>query len=53
MRKIPVLRTIAEGYAFTFGHLGTIIGLIWLPMVIVAIAGYFVMSIPLRAKIIQ
>lgn len=44
MKKIPVRDTIAYGYSFTFGHLGTIIGLIWLPMVIVAVAGYFVMS---------
>ena len=44
MKKIPVLKTITYGYSFTFGHLGTIIGLIWLPMVVVAIAGYFVMS---------
>lgn len=44
MAKIPVSRTIAYGYSFTFGHLGTIIGLIWLPMVIVAVAGYFTMS---------
>lgn len=43
MRKIPVWKTISEGYSFTFGQLGTIIGLIWLPMVIVAVAGYFVM----------
>jgi len=44
MKKIPVLKTITYGYSFTFGHLGTIIGLIWLPMVVVAVAGYFVMS---------
>jgi len=44
MRKIPVWKTVAQGYAFTFGQLGTIIGLIWLPMVIAAVAGYFVMS---------
>ncbi len=44
MRKIPVWKTITDGYSFTFGHLGTIIGLIWLPMVIVAVVGYFVMS---------
>lgn len=44
MKKIPVLDSIRYAYAFTFGHLGTIIGLIWLPMLILAIAGYFVMS---------
>ena len=44
MKKIPVLDSIRYAYAFTFGHLGTIIGLIWVPMVILAVAGYFVMS---------
>ncbi len=44
MRKIPVWKTIAGGYSFAFGQLGTIIGLIWLPMVIVAVVGYFVMA---------
>lgn len=44
MKKIPVLDSIRYAYAFTFGHLGTIIGLIWLPMLILAVAGYFVMS---------
>lgn len=44
MTKIPVRDSIRYGYAFTFGHMGTIIGLIWLPMVILAVAGYFVMS---------
>ncbi len=42
MKKIPVLDTIRFGYGFTFGHLGTIIGLIWLPMVIVTVGTYFV-----------
>lgn len=44
MKKIPVLKSIRYAYSFTFGHLGTIIGLIWLPMVFLAVAGYFVMS---------
>ena len=44
MTKIPVRDSIRYGYAFTFGHLGTIIGLIWAPMVVLAVAGYFVMS---------
>jgi len=42
MKKIPVLDTIRFGYGFTFGHLGTIIGLIWLPMVILTVGTYFV-----------
>jgi hypothetical protein len=42
MRPLPVLATIREAYQFTFSHLGSIIGLIWLPMVIVTVAGFFV-----------
>jgi hypothetical protein len=42
MKKIPVLDTIRFGYSFTFGHLGTIIGLIWLPMVLLTVGTYFV-----------
>ena len=44
MNKIPVSRTIAYAYSFTFGHLGTIIGLIWIPMVLATALGFFVMS---------
>ncbi len=42
MNKIPVMQTIRYAYAFTFGHLGTIIGLIWIPMVLVTAIGFFV-----------
>lgn len=34
MNKIPVGKTIAYAYSFTFGNLGTIIGLTWLAMVL-------------------
>ena len=44
MKKIPVLDTIRFAYGFTFGHLGAIIGLIWLPMVIATVGGYFVLA---------
>lgn len=44
MKKIPVWKTIADGYSFAFGHLGAIIGLTWLPMVLVTVSGYFAMS---------
>ena len=37
MNKLPVGETTRFAYGFTFGHLGTIIGLIWLPMVGIAI----------------
>ena len=34
MNKLPVGKTIGDAYGFTFSHLGTIIGLIWFPMVV-------------------
>ena len=42
MKKIPVLETIKAAYGFVFTHLGAIIGLIWLPMVLVTVPGFFV-----------
>ncbi len=42
MRKIPVFGTIAGAYGFTLGNLGTIIGLIWLPMVALVALQYYV-----------
>ena len=42
MNKIPVFRTIGRAYGFTFGNLATIIGLVWLPLVIQSVAGYVV-----------
>ncbi|HZQ41011.1 MAG TPA: hypothetical protein VFA87_09460, partial [Rhizomicrobium sp.] len=39
-----MLQTIRFAYGFTFGHLGTIIGLIWIPMVLVTAMGFFVMD---------
>lgn len=41
MRRLPVLAVIREAYTFTFTQLGAIIALIWLPMVIVTVAGFF------------
>jgi hypothetical protein len=35
--KIPFGKTIAYAYGFTFGQLGTIIGLCWLPLVLIAV----------------
>jgi len=37
MNKISVWNTIRFAYAFTFGDIGTIIGLIWLPTVLIAV----------------
>lgn len=37
MKKLPVAETVRYAYQFAFGQLGTIIGLIWAPMVAVAV----------------
>ena len=42
MRRLPVLAVLREAYAFTFTQLGAIIGLIWLPMVLVTVGDFFV-----------
>jgi hypothetical protein len=42
MKKIPVLATIRDAYRFTFTHVGAIIGLIWLPMFLITVIGFFV-----------
>ncbi len=41
MNKIPVIQTIKDSYRFTFGGLGTVIGLIWLPIILLTIGRYF------------
>lgn len=43
MNKIPVGQTIRFAYAFTFGEIGTVIGLIWIPTLINAVATFFVL----------
>jgi hypothetical protein len=40
VKKIPVGKTIAYAYNFVFGHLGAIIGLIWLPMILIAVLSF-------------
>jgi hypothetical protein len=42
MKKIPVGKTIAETYRFTFMHIERVIGVIWLPVVLLTIGEYFV-----------
>jgi hypothetical protein len=37
MSKLPVGESIGFAYRFAFGQLGTIIGLIWIPMVVIAV----------------
>src|SRR5271170_1539954 len=44
VEKIPVWRTIGRGYGFAFGNLATIIGLIWLPTVVLLAGGYFTIA---------
>jgi hypothetical protein len=44
MKKLPVLATIRDAYNFTFTHLGAIIGLIWLPMILITVMGFFVLQ---------
>jgi len=40
-RRISVGATVRDAYAFTGAHLGGIIGVIWLPMVLITIAQFF------------
>ncbi len=44
MKKIPVLATIRDAYSFTLTHLGAIIGLIWLPMILITVMGFFILQ---------
>ena len=41
MNKIPVNQTVAESYGFVLGSLGKLIGLIWLPILILTVGSYF------------
>ena len=41
MRRIPVVATIRDAYVFTATHLGGVIGLIWVPMVMATVMGFF------------
>jgi hypothetical protein len=41
MNKIPVGRTIAETYSFAFGRYLPILGVIWLPLLIMTLIVYF------------
>ena len=50
MKKIPVGQTIAEAYRFTFGRLEHVIGVIWLPILVMTVGGYFVSGPYLRAE---
>lgn len=41
MRRVPVVATIREAYLFIANHLGGVIGLIWVPMVMITVAQFF------------
>ncbi len=51
MTKIPVLRTVAYAYAFTAGNLGAIIGLIWIPMLVVTVVGFVAQTMYIDAHL--
>jgi hypothetical protein len=42
MNKIPVGQVISRAYAFTLGEIGTVIGLIWIPTVLVVVGSFLV-----------
>ena len=44
MARLPVVATIRDAYAFTAANLGGIIGLIWIPMVLVTVMGFFALQ---------
>lgn len=41
MTRVPVVATIRDAYSFTINHLGGIIGLIWVPMLLLTVMGFF------------
>jgi hypothetical protein len=41
MRRIPIVATIRDAYLFTATHLGGVISLIWVPMVLATVMGFF------------
>src|ERR1700741_1220248 len=51
MNKIPVGQTIAKDYRFAFGDFGAVLGVVWLPVAIMAVSAYFLfrdVELPLR-----
>jgi hypothetical protein len=41
-KRLPVGPTIRSAYVFTFGEIGTVIGLIWIPTLINAVGSFFI-----------
>lgn len=44
MARVPVVAAVRDAYLFAFHHLGTVIGLIWVPMLALTVAGFFSMQ---------
>ena len=51
MGKIPVLQTIAETYAFAFRRYFPILGVIWLPFLLIMAASYYILLPALTAMV--
>jgi hypothetical protein len=43
MSKIPVGRTIGRSYGFAFGDFLPLLGVLWLPLLLSGVAGYFIL----------
>lgn len=41
VQRVPVIATVRDAYGFLLQHLGAVIGLVWLPMVLLTVAEYF------------
>src|SRR5476649_265369 len=41
MRRISVVAAIRDAYVFTFRHLGAIVGLTWVPTLLLTVMGFF------------
>jgi hypothetical protein len=44
MARVPVIAAVRDAYLFAFHHLGSVIGLIWVPMLVLTVAGFFSMQ---------
>lgn len=51
MGKIPVLRTIAESYAFAFRRYFPILGALWLPFLLMGAAAYYILLPAMTAMV--
>ncbi len=49
MGKIPVLKTVGETYGLAFGRYFSVLGIVWLPTLILGVVGYY-SFVPVFAK---